>query len=345
MNCFCIAEESIPFLLDQPSLKQTTNELPIPGPRGRRGERGSRGDRGHKGRRGARGEKGPRGPEGPQGSQGPQGPQGPFGPQGPQGPQGLPGLQGPQGLIGSQGIMGITGNDGLQGLQGSQGLVGTPGTTGTTGASGTTGGTGFQGFQGFPGTVGSRGPRGTTGPMGTTGAMGPQGTPVWIKDFGILWLTASNQPFPTTYGSNTKVNFSYPGSTLSFQNRGVTYDSSDSSLVVAQQGYYEIEYQIDLQTSIYTPFVPSDFLGFYVFTANPPPSVTFYLGLVPLSQCFRELDLISNATGYGRIIYPLTAGQKVYLWVNTKNLVSGAKTVTLWPGYGAMLSIRLIKVF
>ncbi|WP_082595707.1 S-layer homology domain-containing protein [Paenibacillus sp. Soil750] len=233
---------------------------------GATGAQGVTGVTGAQGVTGAIGAQGVTGATGAQGVTGVTGAQGVTGAIGAQGVTGATGAQGVTGVTGAQGVTGATGEQGVTGATGAQGVTGVTGAQGITGATGAQGVTGATGAQGITGATGAQGITGATGSAGVTGATGAQGVTGATGATGAQGITgatgAAGAGGLTTFGYLYSVLPSgalYPGnSVLPLNTRGYVTSGIDDmqfasfmgQIDIAQDGIYEISYQVSATTGI-----------------------------------------------------------------------------------------------
>lgn len=328
------------------------------GPQGEIGPTGPQGIEGPQGEMGLPGEIGPTGPQGIQGLQGIAGPQGEKGEPGEIGPTGPAGtsvtimgsyntledllkehatgnlgdsylvgsnlyvwsnngggwlnvgvIRGPQGEIGPTGPQGEAGPIGPKGEQGVQGLQGPPGEAGPRGVPGEQGEQGLQGPRGEQGLVG---PKGDQGPIGPTG---PSGNAL-LSAYGGKYNNM--QANLNTMGAGTWVVVPL---TEEMANINVV-NSTPNSIVLEQDGVYEINYALNISTDKNTTLT-------LMVRDN---SV-----MLPASVITKQI-LANNTVSYnGSIIEELSASDKLDMEISaTEDNV----LVSLGSGITATLSIK-----
>lgn len=244
-----------------------------------KGEKGEKGDTGPAGPRGATGDPGPQGPVGPQGEKGEAGAKGDTGETGPTGPQGDKGEKGETGS-------GFKVLDYYASLSALQSAVRSPNAgdaygVGTAapydiyiygGTSGWVNNGPLQGAQGDKGEKGDKGDPGDTGPQGPkgdTGATGPQG------EKGETGATGTAGP----QGATGPAGATGPQGPAG---RGV------KSITYAGDGYWNISYDDNTQSSIPGPEIP-DVSGYM------PKSGGTFTGRVIASAQTASVSLLRNS--------------------------------------------------
>ncbi len=335
----------------------------IVGPRGPQGEMGPTGPQGVPGPQGEMGIPGSMGPTGPQGVQGLQGmigPQGETGPQGEIGPTGPAGTsikilgsydtleelinEQPMGNIGDGYLVGsdlyvwanngrgwvnvgtIRGPQGEQGIPGPQGEVGPMGPQGEQGVQGLQGPPGEMGPQGIPGVQGEQGlqgPRGEQGLMGPQGDVGPTGP---MGPAGAALLSAYGGKYNNL---TTMIDMQEAGTWIQVPlveemfNINVT-NSTENTIVLEQDGVYEINYGINVMPSQATTFT-------LMIRENEV--------MIPSSLMAKQVMGNTSVSFNGSIIVELNAGDKLDMEISATD---DNVNITFDTGVTASLSVKKI---
>lgn len=289
---------------------------------------------------------------------GPTGPIGPIGPTGPQGVQGLQGMIGPQGEPGPKGDIGPTGPSGTSvtirgsyntlddlfqehstGNFGDSYLVGDnlyvwsnnggswvdvgviKGPKGDQGPTGPQGIEGPPGPQGMQGVQGIQGPKGEQGPQGIPGSPGPIG-PTGASGYALISAYGGKYNNLTTTIDSLEVgNWLQIPLVESMANINVV-NSTENSLVLEQDGVYEINYSINVSTDKST-----------ILTLMIRKNEV----MIPSSVIAKQVPPINTISFNGSIIVELDAGDILDMQLST---TENNVMLTFNTGITAALSIK-----